>query len=80
MTSLHERDQLPFGCVVLLLFHEPNSFHGFTIDVRSSGQDRLARAIELGREVPCRQTTVSFASHPKVMLAQAPGVAQRSDD
>jgi hypothetical protein len=63
MTGLHERDHLPFGCVVLLLFHEPNSFHGFPIDVRSRGQERLARTIELGGEVPCRQTTVSWC-HP----------------
>jgi hypothetical protein len=28
MTSLHERDHSPFGCTVLLFFHEPISFHG----------------------------------------------------
>jgi hypothetical protein len=79
MTSLHERDHLPFGCTVVLLFHEPNSFHGFPIDVRASGQNRLARAIELGCEVLCRSPS-PCAIHHKVRLVQAPGVAQRSDD
>jgi hypothetical protein len=80
MTGLHERDQLPFSCAVVLLFHGPVSSHGFHTDLRSSEQERLAGAIELGGEVQCRQTTVCFAIHPKVRLAQASGVAQHSDD
>ena len=79
MTGLHERDQLLFGCAVVLLFHGPVSFHGFPTNVRSSEQGCLARAIELGCEAPCRQTTASFAIPPNVMLAQARAGAQRSD-
>jgi hypothetical protein len=59
MTGLPERDQLPFGCMVVLLFHEPKSFHGLPIDVRSHQQEHLTRTLELGSEVPCRQSTVS---------------------
>lgn len=77
MTGLHERDQLPFRCAVMLLFHGPVSSHGFHTDVRSSEQEHLARAIELGGEMPCRQNTVCFAIHPNVRLAQASGVAPR---
>jgi hypothetical protein len=77
MTGLHERDHSPFSCAVVLLFHRPVSSHGFPTDVRSSEQERLARAIKLGGEVPCRQTAVCFAIHPKVRLAQASGVAPR---
>ena len=77
MIGLHERDQLPFGCAVVLRFHGPVSSHGLYTALRSSEQEHLARAIELGGEVPCRQTTVCFAIHPNVRLVQASGVAPR---